>query len=108
MQAGWVSRLVPWPSGWRDCDAGVRAGPDPCDESTGELGRTVQRQAAVAQCLAVAGALEVDVDQAGRVGAGDDVFDVPGSFGAQLRVRLAQQKPVAVCGPVPQLKPHNE
>ena len=56
----------------------------------------------------VADALQVDVDQACRVGAGDDVLDVSGPLGAQLRGRLAQQQPVIVPGPVPQLEPHDD
>ena len=55
----------------------------------------------------VAGPFEVDVDQAGRVSARDDVLDVSGAFGAQLRGGLTQQQPVAVAGPVSQLEPHD-
>lgn len=40
----------------------------------------------------VAGPLHVNVDQACRVGTGDDVLDVSGPLGAQLRGWLAQQQ----------------
>ncbi len=92
----------------RGHDVGVRAGPDPRHEGGCELWRSFQGQSAAAQRLQVADPLQVYLDQACRVGAGDDVLDVPGPVGAQLRGWLAQQQPVAVPGPVPQLKPHHD
>src|SRR5260370_41452774 len=60
---------------WCGCDAGVRAGPDPCHEGARELWRSFPGQAAAAERPPGAEPLQGDVDQALRVGAGDDVPD---------------------------------
>src|SRR5260370_31446328 len=72
----------------RGHDVGVRAGPDPRYEGACELRGAFQGQAAAAESFPVAGPFQVYLDQARRVGAGDDVLDVPRPFGAQFRVWL--------------------
>ena len=64
----------------RGHDVGVRAGPDPGHEGFCELSGSFQGQAAAVERFLVTDPFEVDVDQACRVGAGDDVLDVSGSF----------------------------
>src|SRR6266516_6427178 len=99
----WRAALLPC-----GCDVSVRAGPNPRYEGACELWWPFQAEAAAVERFPVAAALQVDVDQACRVGAGDDVLNVPGPLGAQLRGWLAQQQPVAVCRAVPQLEPHDD
>jgi hypothetical protein len=76
----WRAALLPC-----GCDVGVRAGPDPRYEGAGELWWPFQAEAAAAERFPVADPLQVDVDQAGRVGAGDDVLDVSGPLSPKLR-----------------------